>query len=59
MHIKSSHEISECGNFMAFCFGRAVSDVQLKVLIRVSEFTSGDVDAVELAQLNKCTQIIA
>ena len=42
-----------------FCFGRTVSDVQLKVLIRVSEFTSGDVDAVELAQLNKCTQIIA
>ena len=42
-----------------FCFGRAVSDVRLKALIRVSEFASGDVDAVELAQLNKCTQIIA
>ena len=28
-------------------------------VIRVSEFASGDVDAVELAQLNKCTQIIA
>ena len=38
---------------MAFCFGRAVSYVQLKVLIRVREFTSGNVDAVELAQLNK------
>jgi len=36
-----------------FCFGRTVSDVRLKVLIRVREFTSGNVAAVELAQLNK------
>ena len=43
---------------MAFCFGRAVSDVQLKALIRVSEFASGNVAAVELAQLNKYTKII-
>ena len=42
-----------------FCFGRAVSDVRLKALIRVSEFTSENVAAFELAQLNKYTKIIA
>ena len=44
---------------MAFLLLKCRKRCATESMIRVSEFTSGNVAAVELAQLNKCTQIIA